>query len=390
MDLDGGTDPAAALRHVVDEVYAAAPAEFITSRKAWVTRLRKAGLREVATEVAALRKPSVSAAAMNAVVRADDPVVAALVDLGARMRHAQSAMDMAGLSALRGERDEVLAAWVAAARAHAPTPLAGAAEAEVRDTAIAALADAAATEVVTSGSLTRALSYSGFGEVDVADAVARTSTGVVLTRIEGGASAGSADEPRPASGVRRNSRSSTRSAGPEAQDTDAEQPAAEEMTVPELVEAEATEPELDDEEMAEADDEIAHEEEPEEDAEPDEADADEADSDEERSDEEGSDEEAISRLTMELDEAEKVVAGARAARKEAADADAAARKAITVATEQVAQAERLLAGARRQLEKAEKASTTTAARLAEAEEELTASREQRDAARAALEEAEDR
>src|SRR5690606_3619287 len=57
---------------------------------------------------------------------------------------------------------------------------------EVRDTGIAALADEAAQEVVGSGTMTRALAYSGFGEVDLSEAAATTSTGVVLTSIPGG------------------------------------------------------------------------------------------------------------------------------------------------------------------------------------------------------------
>ncbi|OLT16698.1 hypothetical protein BJF80_04995 [Serinicoccus sp. CUA-874] len=175
-----------ALRAAVSAVYAVAPADFVATRKEWVARLRSEGRKDTAKEVAGLRKPSVSAAAVNALVRAQDPVVEALRDVGARLRHAQSAMDAAGLTGLRGERDELLRAWVTAAREHAAAPLTGAVESEVRDTAVAALADAEATELVLGGTLTRALSYSGFGEVDVADAVARTSTGVVLTRIDGG------------------------------------------------------------------------------------------------------------------------------------------------------------------------------------------------------------
>lgn len=179
-----------ALRAAVDAVYAVAPADFVATRKEWVGRVRAAGHRDTAKEVGALRKPSVSAAAVNALVRAEDPVLDRLRDIGTRLRHAQSAMDAAGMTALRGERDALLTEWVEAARRHAPGPLAAGTEAEVRDTAVAALADARASDVALSGSLTRALAYSGFGEVDVADAVARTSTGVVLTRIEGGATRG--------------------------------------------------------------------------------------------------------------------------------------------------------------------------------------------------------
>ncbi|WP_010146270.1 hypothetical protein [Serinicoccus profundi] len=179
-----------ALRAAVDAVYAVAPADFVATRKEWVGRARAAGHRDTAKEIGGLRKPSVSAAAVNALVRAEDPVLDRLRDVGTRLRHAQSAMDAARMTEMRGERDAVLADWVAAARRHAPGPLAASTEAEVRDTAVAALADARASDIVLSGSLTRALAYSGFGEVDVADAVARTSTGVVLTRIEGGAARG--------------------------------------------------------------------------------------------------------------------------------------------------------------------------------------------------------
>ncbi len=318
-----------ALARAVDAVYAVAPADFVATRKEWVARLRSEGLREVAKEVGALRKPSVSAAAVNATVRADDPVVSRLVDVGARMRHAQATLDAAALAALRPERDEVLAAWVAAAREHAGG-LTGATEAEVRDTAVAALADVGAAEVVTSGSLTRALSYSGFGEVDVADAVARTSTGVVLTRLEGGR--------------------------------------ADDEGLEDVEESGGEEQPAEDEEGVDG---------PEEPGEP--ADAD------------------VSALEMELDEAEKQVAAARAARKAAAAADAGAAEALEAARARVAEAGEELRRAQGSLAEAQdEADGATAARrqaaeaLEAAEADLVAGRERRDAARAALEEAEDR
>lgn len=174
------------LREAVSAVYAATPAEFVEVRKAWVKRLRDEGLRDAAREVGALRKPSVAAGVINAVVAAQDPVTEQLRHVGARLRQAQSAMDSAALSGLRNDRDGLLHGWVSAARRHAQRPITAAVEAEVRDTAVAALADAGATDLVLGGTLTRALSTSGFGEVDVADAVARTSTGVLLVRLEGG------------------------------------------------------------------------------------------------------------------------------------------------------------------------------------------------------------
>ena len=329
------------LARAVDALYAVDPSEFVSARTARVRQLRADGLREVAKQVAALRKPSVAAAAVNATVRADDPVVARLEDLGARMRHAQSSLDAAALSALRGERDEVLAAWVAAAREHAGG-LTAAVEAEVRDTAVAALADAAASEIVTSGSLTRALSYSGFGEVDVADAVARTSTGVVLTRIEGGK--GSTDE-----------------------EPEADEQSDEELEAPEELDEDA-EPEPEDE-PTEDDDEGEPTTRP-------------ATRSVRASD--------LRALEMELDAAEKVVAAARAARKQAAADDEAAQKALAGAASRVEQAEQALRAAQEEAEAAASTAKESAEALESAEDELRRSRRERDAARAALEEAEDR
>lgn len=325
MSQDTATAEDEALGRAVHAVYGVEPAQFVATRKEWVARLRAEGLREVAKQVGALRKPSVSAAAVNALVRAEDPVVARLADVGARMRHAQSTLDAAALTALRDDRDEVLAAWVAAAREHAGGPLTAAVEAEVRDTAVAALADPAATEVVTSGSLTRALSYSGFGEVDLADAVVRTSTGVVLSRIEGGRVDDQDEEP----GVAYDS------------------------------EVEEDEPEVEEDE-------------------PDVEDGDEEDDDTD-----------LAALEMELDEAEKVVAAARAARRTAAQEHESAEERAAAAAELLAEAERALDQARSTLEEAEAEQARTAAALEEAEEELRRSRRQRDDARAALEEAED-
>ncbi|MDO5739004.1 MAG: hypothetical protein Q4P07_02530 [Ornithinimicrobium sp.] len=338
--VDGDPGPQEGLSRAVWAVYGVAPAEFVSVRKEWVTRLKAAGHRDVAKEIGALRKPSVSADAINTLVRAGDPVVGLLVNVGTRLRHAQAALDAGGMAALREERDEVLAAWVAAARAHSLSgSLTSGVEAEVRDTGVAALADAAATEVATSGSLTRALSYSGFGEVDVADAVARTSTGVVLTRIQGGRD--DAEDP------------DSPDTDPIEETEHQDEPLAMPVAVP------VADPDPD------------------------------SGSGVSGSDSDASNTERVAELEMELDECEKAVAAARAARREAAEVDTAADREATVAAEQVAQAERLLAGARKQLDRATEAREEAAALLVAAQEDIVTTRQARDAARAALEEAED-
>ena len=240
------------LTRAVDELYAVAPADFVARRTALAKEARSAGDREAATQIAALRKPTVSADAVNRVVRADDPVVARLRDVAARMRQAQSALDAAGLAELRVPRDEVLAAFVVAVEADGLTS--PSAQAEVRDTVVAALADAVAQEVVCSGALTRALHYSGFGEVDVSDAVARTSTGVLLTRLEGGAGRARDDGPQPDHAPGSAAEPPDESAAqPEPKDESAPEPASDVPSRPETGSAAQPEPGEDD---AETDPEI--------------------------------------------------------------------------------------------------------------------------------------
>lgn len=175
------------LRSAVDAVYAVPPGDFVAQRAMLVKAARSDRDRDSATAIAGLRKPTAAADAVNRVVRSAHPVVAELREVGSRLRQAQSALDAVGLAGLRGRRDAVIDAFVTAAEEvggrHTPAVIA-----EVRNTVIAALADVEAQRAACSGALTRALTYSGFGEVDLADAVARTSTGVLLTRIRGGGS----------------------------------------------------------------------------------------------------------------------------------------------------------------------------------------------------------
>ncbi|MBA2697073.1 MAG: hypothetical protein H0U62_14840, partial [Actinobacteria bacterium] len=179
----------------VQALYAGPPAEFVARRTALDRRVRKSGDRDGADAVSALRKPTAAADTLNRVVHAAHPVVADLAHLGSRLRQAQSALDARELAALRGQRDALIEAWVLAAQELGEGQTA-ALQTQLRDTVIAALADEKAQEALCSGVLTRALSYSGFGEVDVSDAVARTSTGVLLTRLDGGRS-DDATEPKP-------------------------------------------------------------------------------------------------------------------------------------------------------------------------------------------------
>lgn len=189
-----------ALTEALQALYAVEPDAFMAARRERVAAARAGGDRESATEIGKLRKPTVAAWSMNLLARQAPEVVDGLVTLGSRMRAAQARLDAATLTALRPERDEAVRRFVGAAADLAQgsgRTLAPAALEDIRATAVAALADEGASTALSSGQLTRALSYSGFGEVDLSEAVARTASGAILTVVSGtgGAHAdGGADE----------------------------------------------------------------------------------------------------------------------------------------------------------------------------------------------------
>lgn len=194
MDSSG---PSQVVIEAANKLYAGAPAEFIAARKALAAEAKAGGDKDAAAEILTLRKPDVAAWAINLVVYRRGDAAGDLVGLGARMRAAQAAMDVGALQGMRAERDEAVSAFVAAAvelAEEAGARLALAAQDAVRSTAIAVLADEGASEAVSSGMLTKPLSYSGFGEVDVSDAVALTGSGVLLAALPGGGSGVASEE----------------------------------------------------------------------------------------------------------------------------------------------------------------------------------------------------
>ncbi|WP_226346709.1 hypothetical protein [Agilicoccus flavus] len=163
------------LRICADELYAAPASEFVATRTALARRAREGGHKDLAAAVGKLAKPSVSAALVNGLVREHPDLVGELADLGDAMRTAQANLEAASLAQLRPRRDELFARMLdaAAQAARAGGRAASAATLdEVRATLVASLADAAAQDAVASGHLTRAIAYAGFGEVDLAEAVA--------------------------------------------------------------------------------------------------------------------------------------------------------------------------------------------------------------------------
>lgn len=163
------------LRAAVEQLYSAAPAQFTALRGELVKQARTAGEKQLAASVGRLRKPTVAAWALNHFVRTHPEGLDELRSFAALMREAQRTLNADQLRALgreRSDRVEQASAAVAALADEQGHPLGAAVQQEVRDTLVAVIADEAAEASVRSGALVRALSYSGFGEVDLDDVIA--------------------------------------------------------------------------------------------------------------------------------------------------------------------------------------------------------------------------
>ncbi|HEX6597455.1 MAG TPA: hypothetical protein VF045_10995 [Acidimicrobiales bacterium] len=117
-----------AVDEAIDELYRLPPGDFVAARTELVKKLKKEGNKESAATVAALRRPSAAAWAVNQLVRRRRSELEQLIGLGAALREAQ-AEAMAGADA-----DELRSA------------------ARARREAVAAMADLAAAILAEDGS----------------------------------------------------------------------------------------------------------------------------------------------------------------------------------------------------------------------------------------------
>ncbi|MEZ7123725.1 hypothetical protein ACBR40_00210 [Nonomuraea sp. AD125B] len=150
MDLD----------EVADRLYALPPPEFTAARTAEARAAKDAGEARLAREIAKLRKPTVSAAAVNRVAREHPGEVAELLEVGERLRAAWQEQDPDALAELIRRRGEVTGRLGRLVRQESELSASGAAE--VEQTLDAAVVDADAAEQVRRGRLARPLAYSGF------------------------------------------------------------------------------------------------------------------------------------------------------------------------------------------------------------------------------------
>jgi hypothetical protein len=163
------------LAQVADELYGLDPAEFIAVRDERAREARAAGDRDSGDAIKKLRRPTVSAALLNRLVRDAADQVQELMDLGESLREAQEALAGDELRSLSARRRPVIHALAQEAKrlaVRSGRTVTDQVEREVEATLEAALADPAAADALRSGRLTTGLSYAGFGGVDVTGAVA--------------------------------------------------------------------------------------------------------------------------------------------------------------------------------------------------------------------------
>jgi hypothetical protein len=144
--------------------------EFTRARDELARELRRAGKREAADEVKALRKPSVSVWAVNQLARRHPQELKALVQAGDGLRKAQRAAvtrgDSAGLRDAQRAHRERLDELLGTARHDLGTG--GQTLQRVAQTLRAASVEKEASKALASGTLTEDVSQSGFGGMLVA------------------------------------------------------------------------------------------------------------------------------------------------------------------------------------------------------------------------------
>lgn len=148
-----------------DDLYALEPSEFVAARNAMVKQMRGDGQREAAKVVAALRRPNVTAAALNQVARRSPELVLAVVEAGELLRRATG-------HALSGDPSDLREATEAERRASNALVAAAVAELgfggaqarpRIASTVHAAMVDDAVADELRRGVLTVDHDRSGLG-----------------------------------------------------------------------------------------------------------------------------------------------------------------------------------------------------------------------------------
>jgi hypothetical protein len=156
------------LDDVAGRLYALPPEDFTAARDAEA----KALAPPLRGQVKALRRPTVAAWLVNRLAAEEPDLLDQLLELGPSLAAAQEQGRGEDLRALGQQRRELVSAVAGTAAGLSGRAVGPQVRLEVEQTLEAALADPDSAEAVRSGRLVRALSYAGFGGVDLAGAVA--------------------------------------------------------------------------------------------------------------------------------------------------------------------------------------------------------------------------
>lgn len=153
------------------ELYGLAPEEFVAARDEKVQQAREAGQGDLVGALRALRRPTRSAWAVNMLAREDPAAVGEFLEIGERLRAAQSGLRGGDLRDLGEQRQQALAALMRrVGEVTADRPLTDALAREVNQTLSAGLADADLAELIRAGRVSQAATYAGFGAPPEANA----------------------------------------------------------------------------------------------------------------------------------------------------------------------------------------------------------------------------
>jgi hypothetical protein len=157
---------------VPEDLYALPPEDFTAARDAAAKQVKANGDKAGAAALRALRRPTVPAHLVNLLVRAEPDLVDQLMELGRALAEAQAAGSGGALRELGEQRRALVGAVTSRAVELGSRAVTAAIRGEVESTLEAAMSDPASATAVRSGRLVRALSYAGFGDVDLEGAVA--------------------------------------------------------------------------------------------------------------------------------------------------------------------------------------------------------------------------
>lgn len=161
-------DRIADLDAIVVELYAVPPADFTAER----ARRMRAADTDLAAAIRAIPKPVVSASTVDLMARAG--LLGDAMELAAQLREAQDEADAAEMTRLSRQRRQLVAALAsqgAELAAQSGVAVSATARSDVEQTLNATMIDADAAAAVLSARLARPIWATGFGGVDLSDAV---------------------------------------------------------------------------------------------------------------------------------------------------------------------------------------------------------------------------